>query len=161
MRNRGRDLLAPEVQAAEARTLRNLYDEIIGEPGSPGFKSQASFGTEFDIGTQGMVWQYLDGRRPLNLAVAISFARGLNIPVRAFSPRLAQQAALAASLNTFEPGTPETARMFANQYAGLGPEAQKSLQALYTILSDKAVSNEDVESRMPVTAPKKPKKGEK
>jgi phage repressor protein C with HTH and peptisase S24 domain len=44
-----------------------------------------------------MVWQYLNGRSPLNLRVALKFARGLQVPVREFSPRLADELAAAGA----------------------------------------------------------------
>ena len=53
--------------------------------------SQEKFGLEFEVGSQGMVWQYLNAHRPLNLSVALKFARGLDIPVASFSPRLATE----------------------------------------------------------------------
>jgi hypothetical protein len=58
--------------------------------------SQADFGAQFDIGSQGMVWQYLAGRRPLNIKAATAFARGLAVPVDAFSPTIAAQIAEAS-----------------------------------------------------------------
>lgn len=51
--------------------------------------SQEKFGATYGIGTQGAVWQYLDGRIPLNLAVALKFAEGLNVQLSDFSPTLA------------------------------------------------------------------------
>jgi phage repressor protein C with HTH and peptisase S24 domain len=53
--------------------------------------SQERFGLDFEIGSQGMVWQYLNGHRPLNLSVALKFARGLGVPISRFSPRLAAE----------------------------------------------------------------------
>lgn len=53
--------------------------------------SQEKFGLEFDIGSQGMVWQYLNGHRPINLSVALKFSKGLGVPVEQFSPRLAKE----------------------------------------------------------------------
>lgn len=58
--------------------------------------SQAEFGAQFDIGSQGMVWQYVAGRRPLNIKAATAFARGLGVPVEAFSPTIAAQIAQAS-----------------------------------------------------------------
>ncbi|MPQ57618.1 S24 family peptidase [Duganella sp. FT27W] len=58
--------------------------------------SQAEFGMQFDIGSQGMVWQYVAGRRPLNIKAATAFARGLAVPVDAFSPTIAAQIAEAS-----------------------------------------------------------------
>jgi hypothetical protein len=49
-----------------------------------------------------MVWQYLNGHRPLNLQAAVKFAKGLGVQLHDFSPRLAAQAK-AATLGTSEP----------------------------------------------------------
>ncbi len=51
--------------------------------------SQMQFGEEFEIGSQGMVWQYLNARSPLNVEAALKFSRALGCPVSEFSPRLA------------------------------------------------------------------------
>lgn len=88
---------------AEAEALKKLY---FGEPhnGRPGGMTQAAFGTEYGIGAQSVVWQYLNGTIPLNLRAATGFARGLNVKLADFSPRLAkEQAALA-------PATPPAAK---------------------------------------------------
>lgn len=53
--------------------------------------SQAAFGAEYDLGTQGNVWQYLKARSPLNISAAVKFANGLGVDVRDFSPRLADE----------------------------------------------------------------------
>lgn len=53
--------------------------------------SQMEFGQIYEIGTQGAVWQYLNGVTPLNLSAAIKFARGLGCSVGEFSPRLAAE----------------------------------------------------------------------
>jgi hypothetical protein len=55
--------------------------------------SQLEFGAAHDIGTQSAVGQYLNGARPLNVAVALKFARGLGVPVSAFSTTIAAQIA--------------------------------------------------------------------
>lgn len=52
---------------------------------------QMQFGLAHDIGTQSAVAQYLNGVRPLNVAVALKFAQGLGVPVSSFSPTLAAQ----------------------------------------------------------------------
>jgi transcriptional regulator with XRE-family HTH domain len=52
--------------------------------------SQAKFGKEYGIGSGSMVWQYLNGRRPLSLATAAKFARGLQVEIAEFSQRLAE-----------------------------------------------------------------------
>lgn len=53
--------------------------------------SQDVFGKKFGIGSQGMVWQYLNNRAPLNVAVAKKFANGLGVSVKEFSPLLAEK----------------------------------------------------------------------
>ncbi|EON13128.1 S24 family peptidase [Pandoraea sp. SD6-2] len=54
--------------------------------------SQEAFGAKFEIGSQGMVWQYLNARSPLNAKAAAGFARGLGVSIADFSPTLAKQA---------------------------------------------------------------------
>lgn len=76
---------ASDALAAEAAALKKAFEER-----TPAL-SQERFGLEFDIGSQGMVWQYLNGHRPLNLSVALKFARGLGVPVSQFSRRLADE----------------------------------------------------------------------
>jgi hypothetical protein len=51
--------------------------------------TQAEFGAANDIGTQGMVYQYLNGIRPLNFEAAAKFARGLGCTIRDISPEMA------------------------------------------------------------------------
>ncbi len=58
--------------------------------------NQTEFGARYGIGTQGMVWQYLSGRRPLNIKAAEAFSRGLNITIDEFSPSIAKQIRQAA-----------------------------------------------------------------
>lgn len=53
--------------------------------------SQAAFGAEYGLGTQGNVWQYLNAHSPLNAQAAVKFANGLGVSVREFSPRLADE----------------------------------------------------------------------
>lgn len=53
--------------------------------------SQQRFGETYGIGSQPLVWQYLSGHIPLNLAVAIKFADGLGVSVAEFSPTLAEK----------------------------------------------------------------------
>ena len=72
------------IHREESARLKRLFKER-----SP--LSQEAFGEEYGIGTQGMVWQYLNARSPLNLSAAIKFASGLAVSVAEFSPRLAQE----------------------------------------------------------------------
>ena len=72
-------------QLDEAALLKHLY--TAAQHGL----SQAEFGASFDIGSQGAVWQYLNGRTAINLKAAKGFAKGLNCNVSDFSPRLAAE----------------------------------------------------------------------
>jgi len=71
-------------QVEDAARLQRLFKEKSK-------LSQEEFGAKFEIGSQGMVWQYLNGRSPLNLNAAIKFAHGLGVKVVDFSPTLARQ----------------------------------------------------------------------
>ena len=64
--------------------LRRLYEER-----APKGMTQAEFGKTYGIGSQGMVWQYLAGHRPLNIEAAAKFARGLRCNIRDISPEMA------------------------------------------------------------------------
>ncbi len=81
-------------QAEDAARLKALYGERKGK------MSQEEFGSRFEIGSQGMVWQYLNARRPLNIKAATGFARGLGVEVDAFSLRLAEEIRRASSTVT-------------------------------------------------------------
>lgn len=78
-------------QMEDARRLKALFD--AREPKI----SQAEFGAQFDIGSQGMVWQYVAARRPLNIKAVTAFARGLGVTVEEISPKIATEIASAAS----------------------------------------------------------------
>ena len=72
-----------------AERLRLLYEQRV-----PSEMSQAEFGKTYGIGTQGMVWQYLSGHRPLNLDAAAKFAKGLRCTIADISPELARHVRL-------------------------------------------------------------------
>lgn len=77
-------------QIDDAQRLKSLFDQR--EPKI----SQADFGSQFEVGSQGMVWQYLAGKRPLNIKAAVAFARGLRVSVAAISPTIAAQISQAS-----------------------------------------------------------------
>lgn len=83
-------------QAEDAQRLKALW-ESRPEPKL----SQAEFGATYALGTQGNVWQYLNGEIPLNLSAAIRFAQGLKCKVSDISPTL------AADLDRIAPATLE------------------------------------------------------
>lgn len=90
--------LTPE-QLADAARLKDIFEQ---QP-----LSQLKFANQYDLGTQGMVGHYLNGRSPLNLPAAAKFAKGLGVSIAAFSPTLA---ALAEELNNGLPTSPPNAR---------------------------------------------------
>lgn len=76
-------------QIQDALRLRSLFKIKAG-------MSQLKFGSEFDIGNQSMVFQYLTAKRPLNIDVAKKFATGLQCKIDEFSPTLADKIASAS-----------------------------------------------------------------
>jgi transcriptional regulator with XRE-family HTH domain len=74
--------------------------------------TQEKFGEEFEIGTQGAVWRFLNGKDPLSLKAAKGFAVGLKCNIADFSPRLAQEA---------------------QDYARFAPEERRSLTQLQDV----------------------------
>lgn len=65
--------------------LKRLYDERV-----PKNMSQEEFGALYEIGTQGMVSQYLKGTTPLNFEAAAKFAKGLRCTIHDISPEMAR-----------------------------------------------------------------------
>lgn len=77
--------LSPE-QAAECERLKNIYRSSSRSRGV----TQSAMADALNI-SQAAVSHYLNGQNPLNIRVAAAFSQMLEIPVRAFSPRLADQ----------------------------------------------------------------------
>ena len=73
-------------QAQECATLKQLFEE-------KNTLSQRAFAKQYNLGTAGNLNQYLNGRRPLNIRVAMIFASALKVQVKDFSPRLAREIA--------------------------------------------------------------------
>ena len=63
--------------------LQQLYKQRVGD------LTQKEFGERYGIGTAGMVWQYLNGYRPLNVEAAARFAKGLRCTIEDISPEMA------------------------------------------------------------------------
>lgn len=80
-----RSKIAP-IHIEEAARLKAIYAERITGVAK---MSQEAFGQQYEIGSQGMVWQYLNGKSALNLDAALKFANALGCDVSDFSPRLA------------------------------------------------------------------------
>jgi transcriptional regulator with XRE-family HTH domain len=66
--------------------LKKLWDEHTARTGI----SQEEFGERYDIGTQGMVSQYLRGARPLNYDAAAKFAKGFGCSIEEICPSMAE-----------------------------------------------------------------------
>lgn len=80
----------PETRWTNAhKKLKSLYAERIEAAGM----SQSEFGKAYGIGTQGMVWQYLNGYRPLSYESAAKFAKGLGCRIGDISPEMAEELA--------------------------------------------------------------------
>lgn len=84
-------------QREDARRLRDLWDakrpKLDGKP-----ISQEMFAETYLDASQGALFQYVDGRIPLNLDAAIKFAKGLGVTVSEISPRLGESLRHAAGL---------------------------------------------------------------
>ena len=96
-------------QIEDAARLKALFEartELIGKK----LISQADFGEKYGIGSQGMVSQYLQARRPLNVDAAVAFAKGLEVAIDEFSPQLASfiQHASGYATKVHEDSTPFT-----------------------------------------------------
>lgn len=63
--------------------LKRLFDERAK-------LTQEEFGATYGLGSQGMVWQYLSGHRPLNFEAAAKFAKGLGCTIADISPEMAE-----------------------------------------------------------------------
>lgn len=78
--------LTPE-QAQECLKLKQLFLEKSD-------LSQRAFVKKYNLGTPANLGQYLQGRRPLSLKMAVLLSKALNVDVAEFSPRLAKEIAL-------------------------------------------------------------------
>lgn len=123
---------------SEAAALKAIFEDVARLRRI----SQERFGLDFEIGSQGMVWQYLNGHRPLNLSVALRFARGLAVPLSAFSPRLAAELE-AAGISLADPAI---AIIRATQVPVVGAIRSNDPQGLYSTI-------EPIEARGFVTYP--------
>lgn len=84
---RAKEALLTDENRAESVRLKALYEK------STHGLSQAAFGDSFGIGSQGTVWQCLNGKgMPISLKAAQGFAAGLKCQISDFSPRLAKLA---------------------------------------------------------------------
>ena len=82
----------PEDSKADAARLRDLFKARTK-------LSQAAFGKQYGLGSQGMVWQYLSGSTPLNIPAAKKFAEGLGCPSTHSAPPWPAKSKLLRSLS--------------------------------------------------------------
>lgn len=101
---------------AESAKLRAIWESTPGKP------PQAVFGELYGIGGQSAVGNFLGGRSPLSLKAARGFARGLNVALEDFSPRLAAEAReIAAAVAPGERLPQPIAPFDMDQHADLAP----------------------------------------
>lgn len=138
--------ITPE-HTREAARLRKLWDTKLPALKSLGYGSQKLFGEAFSIGNQAAVGFFLNGKIALSPKAAAAFARGLEVPISAFSPRI------AAMLQ--EPAiTPSEADMLAGIRA-LPPTSQRKVAAFIVGLrpSSSAPSQPGRQVRKPSAKP--------
>ena len=87
--------LTPE-QIEDAARLKAIYTAKKSELNL----SQLKLGEDYEIGSQGMVWQYLNGKAPLNVDAATKFANALKTTIDAFSPSIALSIEKANKVST-------------------------------------------------------------
>jgi phage repressor protein C with HTH and peptisase S24 domain len=78
-----------EQQIQDAERLKRIFDAYMrarSQAGEP--ESQAAFAARARIGSQSLLWQYLNGRIPLNIVAASKFAHAMNVNVDDFSPTI-------------------------------------------------------------------------
>jgi hypothetical protein len=73
-------------QIDDAKRLKRLWEEK-----RPKGMTQEKFGVEYDMGTQGNVGLYLNGKQKLNLYAVGQFSKLLGVMIDEISPRLADQ----------------------------------------------------------------------
>lgn len=104
------------IHVEESEALKRLFQKHAS-------LSQSAFGAEYEIGTQGMVWQYLNAKSPLNAQAAVKFAKGLGVDVRDFSPRLADEIEALAGDRPVQDGPANTgAEARSQKQAGINNE---------------------------------------
>lgn len=92
--------------------------------------SQMEFALQTGIGdTQGIIWQYLNGHIPLNMAVTIKFAQGLGCKVADISPEFASQLDAVCDGGAIPPvlRNDMLLRQLITLYAGLSHESRDQL----------------------------------
>lgn len=105
-------------QLADAVRLKALFANRQDKVSQAEFASRHKFGE-----TQGIVWQYLNGRIPLNIKALLKFSRALGVGPDEISPRLSQS---LDQVPTVRPMLQQTLAIYVTE-----PERQKRLLELY------------------------------
>lgn len=123
-------------QVEDAARLLALWEEFRTKTKV----SQAAFGSENEIGNQGAVWQYLNGRIALNRDSAVKFAKGLGVEVKAFSPTLAGEIDQMVQVSSKEaqesiPGLTSREEVCIERFRQLSPAQQDEvLQGMHEMI---------------------------
>lgn len=91
----GRKNEITQEQLSDAERLRAIFN-------SNSTVSQREFGEKYRIGSQTLVWQYLNGKKALTRQIAERFAEGLGVSVSDFSPALFEESAKKSRNNNAE-----------------------------------------------------------
>lgn len=140
--------LTPEHQREAAR-LRKLWDAKLPTLKERGHGTQRAFGEAFNIGNQAAVGFFLGGKIALSPKAAAAFSRGLEVPISAFSPRI------AAMLDTAGTTSAAESNMLAAIRA-LPPASQRKVAAFTAGLrpSSSAPSQPGRQARRPTATPR-------
>lgn len=137
-------------QTEDAERLNRLFELRAG-------MGQDRFASEYGIGTQGAVWQYLHGKIPLNLDALLKFCRGLRVKPAEISPTLAER------LQEFQqpPADPLLAQLM-DFYAKLSQDGRDALlgnaNRLYVLENPERSQANPFPDASPVKAIAKPKR---
>lgn len=106
--------MTPE-QERECERLKALFNQRAG-------MTQREFVKKYDLGSPSNLGQYLNGRRPLSVALAARLAQALGVDIEEFSPRLARDAdALGISVANVSPsGRPSSKKIPVLTYVQAG-----------------------------------------
>ena len=147
--------LDPAIVAEESKRLLSIFEAHQHSMRELGIEvTQAEFGAESGIGSQGMVWQYLHARKPLGLEAAERFARALRCKISDFSPRLARLALRAAEVadGGKTSAVPiDLADLHELLERALRKAGRPGVELMLRMITGDAAQDEEIEAKMPVT----------
>lgn len=130
----------------ESQLLRAIWEQEEREP-------QEVFAARHNIGSQSMMAQYLNGKRPLNLQAAIAFSRGLGVKIGDFSPRIAAMVreAIPHTENVQPVTLSATAAYILEALGDMDEIGRARLEGFAASLRKEAHTDADIERKMPGT----------